>query len=92
VVSAGVPPLDDAVQDEARSSTAQEDLVAIQGVPPVLSDDVGVGLEERDQLVGRRDLLSLDDPTPGLVHHPCQESSVVGGSSASFSPSGCLAR
>jgi hypothetical protein len=51
--------------------------VAIQCVASILDDDVGVGLEDRDQLLVGRHGFTEDDTAMRLRHHTSSESNVV---------------
>ena len=53
---------DHEIEDQAASAGRQVELMAILGVAAALDDDVGMGLEQADQLVCRGHLLALQDP------------------------------
>ena len=63
----GVAPHDEAAEDHGRGAAGEEDLVPVFGIPSLLDDDVRVVLEEGDDLLGGRDLLSLEHAPLGLV-------------------------
>lgn len=64
---------DHTVGDQVGGSHTQTHLVPVVGLPAVLDDDVGVGLEDRDDLLGGRDFLPPQHPALGLVDHPTGE-------------------
>src|SRR5262249_58001140 len=61
--------LDHTVDDQARSASGEKDLVAVQRVAPVLPDDVGVRLEDRDDLLRCGHGFSFEHAAPGLIEH-----------------------
>ncbi len=63
----GVAPHDETAEDHGRGAAGEEDLVPVFGIPSSLDDDVGVVLEEGDDLFRGGDLLSLEDAPLGLV-------------------------
>lgn len=56
------------VDDQRGPACGQRHLVTEQRLPPVLDDDVGVRLEDRNDLFRGRHLFSVDHPAPGLIH------------------------
>ncbi len=56
---------------------AQADLMAIECIPAVLNNDIGVGLEQRDHLFLGRDLFPLQDTALGLADYPGGEFDVA---------------
>lgn len=59
-----------AVEDEPGGAAGEEHLVAELHRPLLLDDHVGMGLEDRKHLLGRRHPLALEHPADGLVDHP----------------------
>ncbi len=54
--------LDYAIGHQPRGTGGQAQLVSIERIPPVLLDDVGVGLEDGDELVGRGNAFAGEYP------------------------------
>lgn len=52
---------DEQVGEQAGVSTGEHDFVAVTGFPAILDDDVGVGFEDRDDLLRGGDVLILHD-------------------------------
>ena len=69
----GVTPHDEAPEDHGRGASGEEDLVTVFGIPSFLHDDVGVVLEEGDDLLGCGDGLSLEDAPFSLVDHLAED-------------------
>jgi len=69
--------LDDKVEDQAASAGGQVELVAILNVAGALDDDVGVRLEQADDLFVGRDCLAMKDATFGLRDDPLDQRTIV---------------
>lgn len=59
---------DHAVRDNAGISSCKKDLVAKPGIAAALDNDVCVTFKERTDFLGRRNLLTPNDPPFGLIH------------------------
>src|SRR5208337_3184580 len=68
-----VAPHDEAPEDHGRGAAGEEDLVPVFGIPSFLDDDVRVVLEEGDDLLRGRDVLTLEDAPLGLVDHLAED-------------------
>src|SRR5271168_1754373 len=66
-----------AIENHRGSTAGEADLVTEQRLPAILADDVGVRLEDRDDLLCGRHALSFDDPPTGLADHLLHERQVV---------------
>src|SRR5208337_1097413 len=64
-----VAALDQAVNNEAGLSTRKKNLVPVDGLPVAFLDNVGMALEERNDLLARGDLFPVAHPAPSLVHN-----------------------
>jgi len=62
----GIAVFDDPVEDEAARASGEGELVTVVGVAAVLADDVGVGLEDRDQLLVGGNGFAVEDAALGL--------------------------
>ena len=69
--------LDDKVEDQAASAGGQVELVAILNVAGALDDDVGVRLEQADDLFGGGDSLAMKDAALGLRDDPFDQRTIV---------------
>ena len=56
---------DDDIEDQAARAGGQVELVAVLHVAAALDDDVGVRLEQADQLLAGRHRLAGEDPALG---------------------------
>ena len=65
--------LNDTVEDKARFSTCEEDLVPVGSLPVPLLDNVGMTLEKGDDLLACGDLFPVDYPAPSPVHDSGQQ-------------------
>src|SRR5208282_5972967 len=63
-----VAALDQAVNNEAGLSTRKKNLVPVDGLPVALLDNVGMALEQRNDLFARGDLFSVEHTASSLVH------------------------
>ena len=68
---------DHQVEDQAALAGGQVELVTVLDLAAALDDDVGVGLEQADQLVAGRDRLARQDPTFGLRDDPLDQGLIV---------------
>ena len=68
---------DHEVEDQAAPAGGQVELVAVVDVAAALDDDVGMGLEQADQLLAGRDRLAGQDPTLGLGDDPLDQRLIV---------------
>ena len=68
---------DHEIEDQAAPAGGQVELVAVVNVAAALDDDVGMGLEQADQLVPGRDRLAGQDPTLGLGDDPLDQRLIV---------------
>ena len=66
-VSAGLPVSIDDVEDQAAAAGGQIELVTVVHVAAALDDDVGMRLEQADQLLAGRHRLAGEDPALGLA-------------------------
>lgn len=73
----GVAAFHKAIHDQPGGAAGEEHLVAVQRVAAILADDVGVRLEDRDHLLGRRHGLMLEDAAACLIEDPIGELDVV---------------
>src|SRR5208283_5028648 len=64
----GIAALDHTINNKARLSTRKEDLVPVDGLPVALLDNVGMALEQRNDLFARGDLFSVEHTASSLVH------------------------
>ena len=69
--------LDDEVEDQAASAGGQVELVAVLNVAGTLDDDVGVRLEQADDLFAGGDGLAVKDATLGLPDDPLDQRTIV---------------
>jgi hypothetical protein len=65
--------LDHAVEDERGGASQERDLVAVADVAAALHDDVGVRLEDRDDLLAGGHGLAAEHAPPRLVEHAIHE-------------------
>ena len=68
---------DHQVEDQAAAAGGQVELVAIFDVAAAFDDDVGMGLEQADDLVAGGDLLAAKNPTLGLPDDPFDQRAIV---------------
>ena len=69
--------LDDQVEDQAAPASGQVELVAILNVAAALDDDVGVRLEQADDLFVGGDRLAMKNATFGLRDDPLDQRTIV---------------
>ena len=66
----GIAFQDDAVRDQVGLPHTEANLVAIEGLPAILLDNVRMGLEQRDHLFLGRNLLLVEHSAARLIHDP----------------------
>jgi hypothetical protein len=71
--SAGLPGFDDEIEDQAALADDQIGLVTVLHVASALDDDVGMRLEEADQLLAGRHRLTAQDAALALVEHAADQ-------------------
>ena len=71
------PGLDPGVDDQAASAGGQVELVTVLNVATALDDDVGVRLEQADDLLVGGDRLAMKNATFGLRDDPFDQRSIV---------------
>ena len=78
-LSAGLPApgLDPGVDDQAASAGGQVELVTVLNVATAFDDDVGVRLEQADDLLVGGDRLAMKDATFGLRDDPLDQRTIV---------------
>src|SRR4051812_38679676 len=69
--------LDHQVEDQAASAGGQVELVTVLDIAAALDDDVGMGLEQADQLVPSRHRLAAEHPPLALREHPLDQGLIV---------------
>ena len=69
IAVSGIAPHDETAEDHGRGAAGKEDLVPVLGISSSLDDDVGVVLEEGNDLFRCGDLLSLEHTPLGLIDH-----------------------
>ncbi len=69
--------LDDSVENQSATSARQVQLVPVLDVTAALDNDVGVLLEQTEDLLGGRNLFAFDHPSLRLVDHSLDQSPVV---------------
>src|SRR5713101_5143303 len=69
--------LDDDVEDQAAAAGGEVDLVAVTHVAATLDDDVGMRLEQADQLLARRHRLAGEDAALGLGNDAHDQGQIV---------------
>ena len=68
---------DHQVEDQAAAASGQVELVAIFNLAAALDDDVGVRLEQADDLFGGGDRLALKNAPLGLPDDPLDQRAIV---------------
>jgi len=68
---------DPQVEDQAASARGQVELVALLNLAAAFDDDVGVRLEQADDLFVGRDCLAMKDATFGLRDDPLDQRTIV---------------
>ena len=63
-----VSPLDQAIEDQIGHTAHQKYLMPVLRLPFALNDDIGMGLEQRNDLLRGRNLLVLQYPSFRLIH------------------------
>src|SRR6516225_1691001 len=71
------PGLDPGVDDQAASAGGQVELVTVLNVATALDDDVGVRLEQADDLLVGGHRLAMKNATFGLPDDPFDQRSIV---------------
>ena len=69
--------LDHEVEDQAAPAGGQVELVAVLNLAPALDDDVGVRLEQADDLLVGGDRLAMKNATLGLGDDPLDQRTMV---------------
>ena len=69
--------LDHQVEDQAAAASGQVELVAVLNLTAAFDDDVGVRLEQADDLVVGGDRLALKNTTFGLRDDPLDQRTIV---------------
>ena len=69
--------LDDEVEDQAAAAGGEIELVTVVHIAAALDDDVGMRLEQADQLLAGRDSLAGEDATLGLADEALDEGEVM---------------
>jgi hypothetical protein len=78
-LSAGLPApgLDPGVEDHAAAAGGQVELVAVLNLAAAFDDDVGVRLEQADDLLVGGDRLAMNDAPLGLRDDPLDQRTIV---------------
>src|SRR3954464_4275871 len=72
-----VPGLDHQIEDQAAPAGGQVELVTVLDVAAALDDDVGMALEQADQLFAGRHPLAAEPPPLALCDHPLDQWLIV---------------
>jgi hypothetical protein len=72
-----LPASDHQVEDQAASAGGQVELVAVLNVAAAFDDDVGVRLEQADDLVVGADRLAMKNAALGLRDDPLDQRTIV---------------
>src|SRR5690348_2790956 len=85
----GIARLDDDIEDQAALAGGEVEFVSVLHVATTLNDDVGVRLEQADQLFAGRHRLALEHPALALSDEARDRSAAIPTSSARPSAAAC---